>query len=160
MNRVGNTLIHVSANEELIRSFVTRNVEFVIIGGLAVAWYCTDRQADDMDLLVDNTLENSERISQSLISLNLSGFASTSFVKLGLQVPLKQFYYAELLTSRKDGPTYAEVANDAVEASVFNIPVRLASVASLIRLKELAIASEKVQIDKHLKDIECLKKYT
>ena len=160
MNRVGNTLIHVSANEVLIRTFVTRNVEFVVIGGLAVAWYCADRQADDMDLLVDNTLENSERISQSLVSLNLSGFASNSFVKLGLQVPLKQFYYAELLTPRKDGSTYAEVANDAVEASVFNIPVRLASVASLIRLKELAVASEKVQIDKHLKDIECLKKYT
>ncbi len=113
-----------------------------------------------MDLLVNNSLENSERISQSLISLNLSGFLPNSFMKLGLQVPLKGFYYAELLTPKKDGLTYAEVANDAVEARVFNIPVRLASVASLIRLKELAVASEEVQIGKHLKDIECLKKYT
>ena len=160
MNRVGNTLIHFGANERLIRTFVNENVEFVVIGGLAVAWYCADRQADDMDLLVNNTPENSEHISQSLISLNLSGFAPNSFVKLGLQVPLKELYYAELLTPEKDGPTYAEVASDAVEASVFNIPVRLASVASLIRLKELAVATEKVQVDKHLKDIECLKKYT
>ena len=160
MNRVGNTLIHFGSNEELIRTFVTRNVEFVVIGGLAVAWYCASRQADDMDLLVNNTPENSERISQSLTSLNLSGFAPNSFVNPELQVPLKQLYYAELLTPKKDGPTYTEVANDAVEARVFNIPVRLASVALLIRLKELAVASEEAQINKHLKDIECLKKHT
>jgi hypothetical protein len=160
MNRVGDNLIHFGANEVLIRAFVARNVEFVIIGGLAVAWYCASRQADDMDLFINNTPENSERIFQSLISLNLRNFAPDSFVKLGLQVQLKQTYYAELLTAKKDGLTYAEVVNDAVEAKVFNIPVQLASVASLIRLKELAVASEEAQIDKHLKDIECLKKYT
>ena len=77
-----------------------------------------------------------------------------------MQAPLKQFYYAELLTPRKEGAAYAEVANDAVEANVFNIPVHLASVTPLVRLKELAVASAKVQIGKHLKDIECLKKYT
>ena len=57
MNWVGNLRTHVSVNEELIRTFVIRNVAFVI-GGLAIAWYSADRQADDMNLLVDSTLKN------------------------------------------------------------------------------------------------------
>ena len=76
---------------------------------------------------------------------------------VGLQVPLKQLYYAELLTPRKDGPAYAEIAKAAVDAKLFNISVRVASVASLIQMKKHAVASAEAQRDKHLKDIERLK---
>jgi hypothetical protein len=159
MNKIGDTLIHTGANKELVLAFVANGVEFVIIGGLAVSWYCADRKADDMDILVNPTPENSARISQALDGLYMNGYTSDSFTKPGLQAPLKQLYYAELLTPQKDGPTYSEVAKDAVEAKLFNIPVRLASVVSLIRLKEQAVASAEAQKDKHLKDIERLKKH-
>jgi hypothetical protein len=111
-----------------------------------------------MDLLVNPTPENSARISRALDGLHMNGYTSDSFTKPGLQVPLKQLYYAELLTPQKDGPAYSEVAKDAVDAKLFNIPVRLASVVSLIRLKEQAVASAEGQRAKHLKDIERLKK--
>lgn len=159
MNKIGDTLIHIGANKELVLAFTASGVEFVVIGGLAVSWYCANRQADDMDLLVNPTPENSARISRALDGLHMNGYTSDSFIKPGLQVPLKQFYYAELLTPQKDGLTYSEVAKDAVEAKLFKIPVRLASVASLIRLKEQAVASAETQRDKHLKDIECLKNH-
>ncbi|WP_445366869.1 hypothetical protein ACH5Y9_16470 [Methylomonas sp. BW4-1] len=110
MNKIGETLIHVGANEEFVRIFVANSVEFVVIGGLAVAWYCSDRQADDMDLLVNPTPQNSKRIYDSLIGLNMSGFTPDSFTKLGLQVPLKKFYYAELLTPQESSETYFEIA--------------------------------------------------
>ena len=159
MNKIGDTLIHIGANEELVRAFVTNGVEFVVIGGLAVAWYCSDRQADDMDLLVNPTPENSALISSALNGLHMNGYTSASFTKPGLQVPLKHRYYAELLTPEKKGPTYSDVANNAVDAKLFNIPVRVASVMSLIRLKELAVASAETQRDKHIKDIERLKNH-
>ena len=159
MNKIGDTLIHTGANEALVRAFAASGVEFVVIGGLAVAWYCADRQADDMDLLVNPTPENSARISRTLDDLRMNGYTSDSFTKPGLQVPLKQLYYAELLTPQKDGPTYSEIAKDAVDAKLFNIPIRLASVVSLIRLKEQAVASAEAQRDKHLKDIERLKEH-
>ena len=158
MNEIGDTLIHTEANKELVRAFTASGVEFVVIGGLAVAWYCPDRQADDMDLLVNPTPENSARISRALDGLHMNGYTSDSFTKPGLQVPLNRLYYAELLTPQKDGPTYSEVAEDAVDAKLFNIPVRLASVVSLIRLKEQAVASAEAQRDKHLNDIERPKK--
>lgn len=159
MNRMGETLLHFGPNEELIRAFTSGHVEFIVIGGLAVAWYCSDRQADDMDLLVNPTLENSSRISRALDGLKMQGFSDRSFTKPGLQVPLKQTHYAELLTPRTEGPAYAEVAKDAVDAKLFNIPVRVASTAVLIRLKEQAVAAAEAQRDKHLKDIERLKAY-
>lgn len=159
MNRIGDSLQHVGSNVELVRAFTSDGVEFVVVGGLAVSWYCSDRQADDMDLLVNPTPENSARISRALDGLHMSGFSATSFTKPALQVPLKQHFYAELLTPQVDGPTYAEVAETAIDAKLFSIPVRLASPASLIRMKLQAVASAEAQRDKHLKDIERLSKH-
>ncbi len=162
MNKVGDTLIHNGANQELVQAFVNGGVEFVVIGGLAVAWYCADRQADDMDLLVNATPDNSARIAQALgtlSSLNANCFTDKSFIRPGLQVPLKNYHYAELLTPKNGGPTYAEVADNAVEAKLFGIPVRLASVASLIQMKEQAAESAEAQRDKHIRDIERLRNH-
>lgn len=162
MNKVGDTLICTGSNEEIIRAFAAAGVEFVVIGGLAVAWYCADRQADDMDLLVNATSDNSARIAKALgtlTSLNTNCFTNDSFARLGLQVPLKNYHYAELLTPKIAGPTYAEVAKNAVNAKVFGIPVRLASVASLIQMKEQAAASAEGHREKHLEDIERLRSH-
>lgn len=157
MNRVGDSLFCTGANEEIVRAFAQSAVEFVVIGGLAVSWYCSERQADDMDLLVNPTSDNSERISSALSALHLNGHDKKSFTRPGLQVPLKGTYYAELLTPRKEGPSYSEVAAKAGPAKLFNIPVKVASVASLIKLKELAAASLEAAKEKHVKDIALLK---
>jgi len=159
MNKVGDTLIHNGANEQIVNAFQSEGVEFIVVGGLAVAWYCSDRQADDMDLLVNPTPENSARISRALAGMHMQGFNDRSFTKPGLQVPLKHMHYAELLTPRKEGPSYSEVAKEAVDAKLFQKPVRLASPASLIRMKQQAVASAEKERDKHLKDIERLRKH-
>ena len=159
MNRVGDTLIHTGSNAELVRVLASSGVEFILVGGLAVAWYCSDRVADDMDLLVNPTPANSARISKVLDGLRMRGYSEKSFTKPGLQVPLKQMHYVELLTPRKDGPSYSEAANDAADAKVFGIPILVASPAVLIRMKEQAATSAEEQRDKHLKDIERLRKH-
>jgi len=159
MNRIGDSLHHTGANAELVRAFTSGGVEFVVVGGLAVSWYCAERQADDMDLLVNPTPANSACVAHALDGLHIRGFSATSFTKPALQVPLKQHLYAELLTPRPEGPTYTEVAETAVDGKLFNIAVRIASPASLIRMKQQAVASAEAQRDKHLKDIGCLKKH-
>ena len=159
MNRIGDSLHHVGTNAELVRAFISNGVEFVVVGGLAVAWYCSNRQADDMDLLLNPTPENSARVSRALSGLQMHGFSDSSFTKHALQVPLKQHLYAELLTPTAVGPTYSEVASTAVDAKLFNFPVRIASPASLICMKEQAVASAEAQRQKHLDDIECLREH-
>lgn len=159
-NRIGDNLVHFGANKELVRALTDASVKFVVVGGLAVAWHCPERQADDMDLLVDPTAENSARIATALRKLQLFGFSPESFAKLGLQVPLKSTYFAELLTPQQSCPNFSEVDADAVDAKLFNIPVRLASVAALVEMKKRAARSAMEQNEKHLQDIALLEKHT
>lgn len=160
MNRIGDSLHHFAANKELVRAFISNGVEFVVVGGLAVAWYCRDRKADDMDLLVNPTPENSARISRALSGLRMQGFSESSFTKHGLQIPLKQQpLYAELITPIALGPTYSEVSSTAVNGKLFDFPVLIASPLLLIRMKEQAIASAEAQQQKHLEDIERLREH-
>jgi hypothetical protein len=158
-NRIGNNLVHFAANNELVRILIQNGVKFVVVGGLAMAWHCPERQADDMDILIDPTPQNSAKVAVALAKLRLQGFTPESFSKQGLQVPLKGDYYAELLTPRQDGMTFAEVEANSVQANLFNIPIRLASIKTLILMKKYAALSAGEQQTKHLKDIELLKKY-
>lgn len=156
MNRHGDNLICTGSNKEIVQVFSECGVEFVLVGGLAVSWYCADRQADDMDLLVNPTTENSARITKALSRLRYPVPDPQSFCRLGLQVPLKKVHYAELLTPRAGGPSYEAVAQQAIHGRLLDVPVLIASARSLIELKKLAVASEEAAMKKHLRDIECL----
>ena len=157
MNRVGDNLFHFGPNEEIVRAFVQFQVEFVLIGGLAIAWHRRHRQADDMDLLVNPSEENSKRIAQALSSICLNGFGENSFTAPGLQAPLKQRHYAEILTPKKGGLSYSEVVSDAVEAKLFHMPIKLASIGGLLKLKQDAVVSVSEQLQKHQADIDLLR---
>lgn len=158
-NRIGNNLEHFAANNNLVRALIQNEINFVVVGGLAMAWHCPERLADDLDILIDSTPQNSAKVAVALATLKLGGFSPESFSKHGLQVPLKGEYYAELLTPRKDGETFAEVEANSVEANLFNMPVRLASIKTLISMKKSAARSAGELQTKHLKDIALLEKY-
>jgi len=159
-NRIGDNLVHFGANEELVHALLATGVKFVVIGGLAVAWYCPERQADDMDLLVEPSAENSARVAAALASLRLHGFTADSFAKAGLQVPMKGAYYAELLTPAQDLPTFSETEAQAVQAKLFNLPVLVASVSTLIAMKKRAAQAQPAQREKHLSDISLLERHS
>ncbi len=158
-NRIGDNLMHFGSNEQLVRALTDAGVKFIVIGGLAVAWYCPDRQADDMDLLVDPSAENSALISTAFARLGLSGFTTDSFAKPGLQVPLKGTYHAEPLTPQHGSLSFAEVEANAVCAKLFGIPVRLADVSALIAMKQCAVKADRATQEKHLIDIALLEKH-
>jgi hypothetical protein len=157
MNRIGDNLVHFGANEAVVRALLDAGAKYVVVGGLAVAWHCAERQADDMDLMIDPTLENSATISKALAQLGLTGFTLESFARPGLQVPLKQNYYAELLTP-EPGLSYAEVETTAVSAKLFGLPVLVASVDALLQMKRRAVAAAEGQRLKHEADIALLER--
>lgn len=153
MNRIGDNLIHFAANEEVVRAFVQRGVRFVVVGGLAVAWHCSERQADDMDLLVEPTEENSACIVDALASLGIHNVPTNAFARNDVQAPLKQMFYAELLTPRTGQSSFVEVSASAVDAKLFGLPVRLASRATLLDMKRAAVAAGDESAAKHQEDI-------
>lgn len=160
MNRIGDSLFCTGKNEQIVRAFVSNGVEFAVVGGLAVSWYCASRQADDMDLLVNPTGANSGKIEIALRGLRLRELRTGAFAKDGVKLQLKDEHYADILTPARDGLTFEEVISQSTSGNLFDLPVRIPSVASLIKLKEQAAASEKAQLEKHLKDIELLKEHT
>jgi hypothetical protein len=112
-----------------------------------------------MDLVVNPTRENSQRVHRALSSLNvLQGHNADSFTKAGVQAPLKRPHNADVLTPARNGPTYAEISEATVPAKLFSIPIRLPTVDMLIRLKECAIESLTKERDKHAADVECLRR--
>jgi hypothetical protein len=156
VHRINDNLTHWQSNEELVSAFVEHDVEFVLIGGLAVSWYCVSRQADDMDLLVAPTFENSGRICAALASLDLANLAVDSFAKPAVQARIKGRYHAELLTPPTGGPTFEEVVQSAQPAKLLGVPVRVPSREMLVRMKLHAIAAKHDGRDKHLADVELL----
>ena len=156
MHRFSDNLTHWRSNEELVRALVANDVDFVLIGGLAVAWYCESRQADDMDLLVAPTVENSNRIYDALTSLQLADFAADSFARDDVRARITDRYYAELLTPSTGGPAYREVVQSAEPAMLLGVPVRVPSREMLVRLKLHALAAKHDGRDKHLSDVELL----
>lgn len=155
MNKVGDSLFCFGGNEPLVRALVNEDVEFLVVGGLAISWFCPERQADDMDLLVSPTTENAVRIAKSFSTLYLSGIDAHTFSANGFQVRLDKGYYADMLTPRSDGPTFQSLWVDAVPAGLFTMSVMIPSIRGLLALKEHALASAELESAKHLADI-CL----
>jgi len=157
MNRIGDNLQHTGSNEEIIKTLSENEVDFILVGGLAVSWYCSSRQADDMDILVNPTKENSIKVKNALAALNINSFSKDAFSKLGVQAPIKRHYYADIITPSSNGPTFEELIIDSVMGNIFHIPIRIPSITNLIKLKQIAIAREKEVLSKHEEDIRLLK---
>lgn len=64
--------------KELLECFLKNDVRFIVVGAFALAWHGHPRYTGDIDLLVESTDENAQKIVQALRDF---GFAS-----VGLQV--------------------------------------------------------------------------
>jgi hypothetical protein len=157
MNRIGDNLVSFSGNQEIVASFIDVGVDFVVVGGLAVAWYCSSREADDMDLMLNPTLQNSQKCGEALEKIGCYGFVDDSFSMNGVQACLKSKFYADLLTPPPHF-SFDTVLNGHVNGHLFGYPVRIAAIDVLIQLKEAAVAVETAEVGKkHLYDIALLK---
>jgi len=157
MNRIGDSLWSTGVNEPLVRAFLDADVEFIVVGGLAVSWHWLEREADDMDLLLNPTAENSIRVVRALRSQHLEAHDEIAFVREGLQIQLKESHYAELLTPRNDGESYVEAAKKAVKGKIFNFSVLIAAKETLIAMKIFADNTSDPLHEKHRRDLKALR---
>lgn len=54
--------------KDLLKSFLDFQVKFLIIGGFAVIRYTEPRYTKDIDLLIENSPDNAERVHQALLA--------------------------------------------------------------------------------------------
>lgn len=72
--------------KDLLKAFAKEKAEYLIIGGYAVAKHAEPRYTKDLDIWINNSKENAERVYQALKSFGapLGGVTSEDFTKNSL----------------------------------------------------------------------------
>lgn len=143
---------------KLLKCLLDTKVKFILIGGHAAIYYGVNRNTGDIDILVEPTQENGERLL-------------TALKKMGLELPeidLVEFENKLILSfglapdavdilNYTPGIEFASAFQNAHVMNFSNLKIPIIDIRDLIRNKEhLKRDSEKSLLDKY--DVEILKK--
>ena len=152
------------AFDQLLKRLAEANVEFVLVGGLAVNAWGVVRGTKDVDIVVAPSPENLKRVAELAVSLRghvqtgeslLSSPPSiaahlASGKRAAIETELGQLDVVQGL----DGvPTYDELQTRAAETDVLGVTV---AVCSLEDLKAMKQATSRTRDQADLEDLEAL----
>jgi hypothetical protein len=123
---------------ELLASFNSNEVEYLVVGALAVAFHGFPRYSADLDVLVRPTKENAGRVMRALTEFGFgnAGICATDFLSPGTVVQLGvEPNRIDLLTSIS-GVTFEEAWATRADAEFDGIVVRYIGRDALLRNKE------------------------
>jgi predicted nucleotidyltransferase len=127
-----------------LRAFVellnARGVKYVIVGGYAVGFHGHVRFTGDIDIFIDPSPENADRV---VASLDLFGFASLGLTSADFQIPdhVIQLGYPPTridILSGIDAVDFADAYASRIEAELDGLPTAFISKSLLIQNKEAA----------------------
>lgn len=143
----GNSMEVQKDFKELFALLNKHRVEFVIVGGYALAFHGAPRTTGDIDVLLHGTDDNARRVIAALAEFGFAnlGFRPQDFTKPGMVVQLGVSpIRVDLLTSLS-GVTWAQVDGGKVPADYGGVPVHfigreelIANKKALGRLQDLA----------------------
>jgi hypothetical protein len=125
---------------EFLSALISRRVQFVLVGGHAVAGHAEPRLTEDLDVFVARTLANARRLRQALVDF---GFGNVVPTVGELSRPHKVFmlgskpWRIDILTSI-DGVSFAQAWKSRVEAEFIAAPLYVIGRAMLIKNKRAA----------------------
>lgn len=134
-------------------------VEYLLIGGHAMRFHGSNRQVNDVDLLVDRSQKNAERLFVAM--WHFLGHTPT-FLPTELGRPNKKVtfrndgYNFEILTS-VEGFDFNEAYPRREVASQGDMAISIASNSDLLLIKQIAAQRAPERRDFESKDIEVLK---
>jgi len=122
----------------LLRSFIARDVRFLVVGAYALAVHGTPRATGDLDLWVDATPENAPRVLRALAEFGapMQGLTEADFAGPGI------VYQMGLPPGRIDviteltGVTFAEAWPDRVEQPLVDMRVPVIGREAFVRNKK------------------------
>ena len=150
-------------NDSLLTVFNDCKVKYMVVGGLAVNYYCPNREVGDLDLLVSPTTKNATNIAQAFAELDSRGLVKIDLCKLdyrklsefGVQVPLKKFLNADILTPLPEFDFCTSYIN-SVEVKINNIPAQIISCHDLLVHKRSRIEHLNTELVGENRDIKML----
>jgi hypothetical protein len=140
---------------EFLSALISRQVRFVLIGGHAVAGHSEPRLTEDLDVLVEPTLENAARLREALCDF---GFSSAAPPVEEMALPNKVFmlgrkpWRIDILTGIS-GVSFDEVWAGRVEADFLQRPLYVIGRDALLKNKRASAR------EKDLRDIALLEQH-
>jgi hypothetical protein len=131
-----NQLYTFGGNLALVESLAQHRVRFLVVGGLAVHHHAPERQADDLDLLVEQAVEVARNLAAALTAINVRPhFTEDQFINARRgQIKLKlHALYADILTAGR-AFDFDEHWRRAEDALLGYFPVKVAAIPTLLTL--------------------------
>lgn len=137
------------AFDELLRRLGEANVEFVVVGGLAVNAWGVVRGTKDVDVVVAPEIENLRRVAEVAVeagghvqegeALLGSAISIASALASGDQVAIETDLGRLDVVQGLDGvPSYADLRSRASEAEILGVQVAVCSIDDLKDMKRAA----------------------
>ncbi len=124
--------------QEVLAAFVKHGVEFVVIGGYAVAFHGYVRLTKDVDLFIHRTTKNAERIVSAFGELNFNHPELTveGLMKLGSVYKFGRVPDQVELLNEVKGITWDEARSHAIPEKLLEQPVYFLELETLIKSKK------------------------
>ncbi|MBL7858425.1 MAG: hypothetical protein JNM57_12110 [Cyclobacteriaceae bacterium] len=143
---------------EFIRALIHSDVKFIVVGGQAAVFYGVRRGTGDLDILIEPTKENGERLLQAFKGLNLEvdkieleEFEKSLFLGLGFEPDA-----VDILTITPGIDFYSSF-DRAIEIQEEGLTIKILAIEDLIRNKEsMRRTGEKRHLDEY--DVTVLKR--
>jgi predicted nucleotidyltransferase len=128
--------------EEFIAGLNAHGVRYVVIGAHAVAFHARPRATKDLDLLVEPTPNNAERVLSALreffgvedVGYSLEDLTNPEWIiQIGV-APVR----IDLLLELPGGPSFEEVWSSRVAGEFGGVPVSYVGIEELVRAKAAA----------------------
>jgi hypothetical protein len=146
-------------NGDLLSKFISSGVSFLLVGGAAVAFYGCREQThlSELDILIDPTLKNAERVIAVLSSVGMQiWIKAEELAGPKKQLPVKQLLFdMDILTPASDENFSAMLARSA-DGTINGGAVRVIARDDLIAMKRIAAADPNTDVEKHKRDLNCL----
>jgi predicted nucleotidyltransferase len=137
------------AFDELLRRLVAADIEFVIVGGLAVGAWGVVRGTKDVDVVISPEPENLRRVADVAVSANghvhrgeaLLGtpISIASALSSGDQVAIEtDLGRLDVVQGLEGVPSYQELRSRATQAEILGVKVAVCSVEDLKAMKRVA----------------------
>ena len=142
--------INESAFLDLWKSLNEHGVRYILVGGFATNLHGYQRFTGDVDIYLEDTLENRQRLRkayQSYIGIDFSSFETIQFVPGWIEFPLKDGTRLDIMTSMVGvEATFEECLQAAHIAIIDEIKIPVLHIRHLIANKK-AVGRPKDQLD-------------
>lgn len=148
------TLNTFHLNSAFVGALTERSIRAIVIGGLAVKHYCPEREADDLDLLVEPTETAGAVILDVLYRFNdIPGFDPKTFARPKQHYQQKRALYLDVLTPHAED-NFDQLWERTTSATLNGLPVQVAGLSDLLAMKRRAVLERGDAKDR--RDVELL----